>query len=144
MLKKISIISVLMAMISLNVAAHSGATGIVKERMDKFGETRGHMKAIYGLLKAEKLDEVVAHADGIHQWSLEMADYFPAGSNDAPSDALDAIWEKPAAFAAAIADHQDAASMLKEAALAGDISAANSAFKTLGGTCSSCHRQFKK
>lgn len=144
MSKKISIIAVLIAMFSVNVAAHSGATGIVKDRMDRFGESRNNMKAIYGLLKAEKLDEIVVHVDAIHQWSLEMADYFPEGSNAAPSEALDMIWQKPEAFSAAIADHQQAASMLKDAALAGDMSAANAAFKTLGGTCSSCHRQFKK
>lgn len=134
----------LLILISAQVLAHSGATGVVKQRMDRFTESQASMKAIASAFKSGQLEVVADHADRIMIWSVQMVDLFPEGSNPAPSEALDAIWKKPADFAAAADVSADAAARLKALAQAGDAAAAKNAFRELAASCSSCHRSFRK
>ncbi len=140
----VAVAAALTAISVTTVLAHDGATGIVKERMDRFSVSRDNMKAIYGMLKSGSTDGIAVHAASIKTWAETMQDYFPEGSNPSPSAALDAIWLNPEGFVLAAKANQIAAAMLEDAAMRGDLAAANDAFKTLGKTCSSCHRQFRK
>ena len=72
--------------------AHKGATGIVKERMDEFKASQQAIKQIFAATKSADLDAVVPLAEQIKTWAEMMPDYFPAGSDDSPSEAAPAIW----------------------------------------------------
>lgn len=124
--------------------AHEGASGIVKERMDKFSQARGQMRALRGALQAGDLASVGTITADMLPWAKEMADAFPEGSDKAPSEALPAIWTDPDGFAAAIAAYDEALTALNKAALAGDANAASNGFRSLGASCSNCHRSYRK
>jgi cytochrome c556 len=83
------------------VAAHANATGIVKERMDNFKASQGHLKAISRLLGSAEFDEIISRASAMREWGMAMAAAFPEGSGGAPSDAAPAIWTDNAGFVAA-------------------------------------------
>ena len=124
--------------------APSGATGIVKERMDRFKASQDAMKAIANALPTGDVEAIGENAAAIEAWAREMVSYFPEGSNDAPSEARDAIWQNPDEFAAAAAANAEAALRLQVLAIDGDAGAMPDAFRTLAATCKSCHKQFRQ
>lgn len=126
------------------VSAHQGASGIVKERMDNFSQARSQMKQINAALRAGDLPAVAEITSQMMAWADEMQDAFPEGSDDAPSEASPAIWQDAEGFAAAIARYDAAIDGLYKAADANDDSAALASFKTLGASCKSCHRAYRK
>lgn len=88
-----------LSIVSLGLAAfaHSGASGVVKERMDAMGEMGEVMKRLVPIMRGQSAYDasvVRAGADTIigHSGS-EMTELFPQGSNGMPSEALDTIWE---------------------------------------------------
>ena len=52
-----------------HIAAHANATGIVKERMDNFKATQGHLKAISRLLGSAEFDEIASRASAMRDWA---------------------------------------------------------------------------
>ena len=84
--------------------AHSGATGVVKERMDAMGETGDAMKRLAPVMRGQAAhdpDVVREAADTmIGHVGPQVTELIPEGSNGIPSEALDAIWEDRDEFAA--------------------------------------------
>ena len=140
----IALISALVCLFAAQSFAHKGATGIVKERMDKFSEARGQMKQIRGALQANSLDIVVEITSDMRQWATDMPHAFPAGSDMAPSEALPAIWDDKDGFAQAIAAYDEAIIALQKAALSNDQTNALDKFRALGQACSNCHKSYRK
>ena len=126
------------------LSAHDGATGIVKERMDNFKATQGHLKAIGGLMRSGDYAAIIEHAQQIKAWADKMPDFFPEGSGGAPSAAKPRIWEDFDGFKAAAQSHANATQGIIDAANAQDMSALTAAFQATAGSCSSCHKVFKK
>ena len=131
--------------ISLSAAAmaHSGATGIIKERMDFFKRSKDNLKAINMHLRGGDFHAVVPLAEDIRDWAGKMPDYFPQGSDGKPSEAAPAIWTDFDGFTKAAKDHYEAADTLVSAAKsenAGDIA---KAFKATAATCKSCHKSYR-
>ena len=60
--------------------AHEGATGIIKERMERFKENKEGMKVIKGNL-GKDITVIIQKASEIETWANEMANFFPEGSN---------------------------------------------------------------
>ena len=62
--------------ISLSAAAmaHSGATGIIKERMDFFKRSKDNMKAINMHLRGGDFRAIVPLAEDIRDWASKMPD----------------------------------------------------------------------
>tara|TARA_B100000575_G_scaffold268889_1_gene248158 strand:+ start:952 stop:1275 length:324 start_codon:yes stop_codon:yes gene_type:complete len=81
--------------------AHSGATGIVKERMDYFKASSRDLKKIRTHIKNETYELIIPLANSMASWSAKMPDYFPAGSNMKPSEAAPKIWSDFEGFTAA-------------------------------------------
>lgn len=130
---------------SLNSAhAHSGATGIVKDRMDRFKDSQTALKAIAAAIKAQEFNAIDAPAQLIAQWGDEMVAYFPEGSNPSPSEALDVIWQEMDQFKTMAESNANAAKRLKQLALSGDQSKIKPAFNELVGSCKSCHQKFRQ
>jgi cytochrome c556 len=123
--------------------AHSGATGIVKERMDLFKRNKDNLKAIKAHISDGDVDAIIPLADEIRDWAARMPDYFPAGSDQKPSEAAPAIWSNFDGFKQAAQDNQHAAEMLVAAAKSGDMDAVMRGFKAVAATCKSCHNAFK-
>ena len=90
--------------VGLAALAHSGATGVMKERMDAMGEMGDEMKRLAPMMRGQTeydpdvvrsaADTMIGHAGS------QMTELFPDGSNGEPSEALDAIWEDWEEFAA--------------------------------------------
>tara|TARA_R110002020_G_scaffold36426_2_gene109531 strand:- start:1094 stop:1546 length:453 start_codon:yes stop_codon:yes gene_type:complete len=68
---------------------------------------------------------------------------FTEGSIVGDSEALPAIWQNWEAFNAIIETGKTAAADGMAAAETGDMTAYGIALKTIGGTCGTCHQQFR-
>ena len=126
------------------VLAHANATGVVKERMDNFKATRGHLKAISRLLGSTEFDEIASRASAMREWGLAMPAAFPEGSDGKPSEAASAIWTDNEGFIASASSHVAALDAMIAAADAGDAGAVGAAFKAVAGTCKACHIKYRE
>lgn len=140
----IPIFSLCLCLSAAQAIAHKGATGIVKERMDKFSEARGQMKQMRSALSVNALADVAEITSHMRIWAAAMPAAFPAGSDSAPSEALPAIWEDSEGFAKAIAAYDEALISLQQAALADNQPLALKQFRALGQACSNCHNTYRK
>ena len=71
--------------------AHSGAIGIVKERIDMFKKNQDNLKAIKSPIGSDDYGSIIKLTDEIRGWVVRMPEYFPEGSNKKPSEASHAI-----------------------------------------------------
>lgn len=122
---------------------------IAKARHDGFEAIGKAMKGIGDELKKSppNVDSIKGNAAKIAEAAPKVKDWFPVGSGPdvAPkSEALPAIWEKPAEFQAAHEKFAAAAVAFNTTAQGGDLAAIGAGMKELGGTCKGCHDQFKK
>lgn len=128
--------------------AHSGATGIVKERMDAMKDIAAQMKQIGVMVKGEKAysaDVAAAAATVIAEHAGTMPSLFPEGSNDMPSEALATIWSDWGRFTQSAEELSITATTLSE--VAGSATSADEIrvqFAAVGKTCSACHEGFRK
>ena len=112
----------------------------------RIGQFKANKQAMQNIAQAMVYDDFEAIADAAYQiesWGEAMAQYFPEGSNQAPSQALDTIWERPDAFAKAIDDHIKAAQRLQDIAMDEDSSQLPQAMRDLSASCKSCHQSFR-
>ncbi len=128
--------------------AHSGATGVVKDRMDLMKSVAAQMKTIGDMVKGQSAFDAVAAAsaaDAIGVHAQGVAVVFPEGSMDHPSEATAAIWQNWDAFMALSEEMRIKAAVLSDAAAAASaVSAIRPQFMALGQTCSDCHTDFRK
>ena len=129
--------------------AHSGAKGIVKERMDAMKEMQQAMKALNAMLSGEQTmnrEAAAGHAAVIHtRAGGTMTSQFPPGSLDHPSEALPSIWEEWPEFERQAADlEQDASALLEALGKSGAGRGWEDQFKRVAASCKSCHDDFKK
>lgn len=123
-------------------SAHQGATGIVKERMDKFSEARQQMRQMSQNLT--DLEAIAETSEKMLSWAQEMNDAFPEGSDGAPSEAAPEIWTDREGFDLKIKAYYEAVLSLNEAALSGDQKSTVNAFKAVGASCKSCHQSYRR
>ena len=129
------------------VYAHTGATGVVKMRMEMMKGIASNMKTIANMLKGqEEFDpsSASAAAKQIGAHANDMPDMFPEGSTDKPSEALPEIWENWDEFVAmSLALSRDAKEMANLAANASSATEIEDAFKRVGKSCGSCHEKYR-
>lgn len=125
--------------------AHSGATGIVKERMDGMNVLARSMKSLAGMAKSGAIDpdQVKESAVAIQAHSGQaLYRLFPEGSLQPVSEARQEIWQNWDRFAA-ISDalFETAGRLEREAASPG----LNLGLyvKELGNSCATCHQEFR-
>ena len=123
--------------------AHSGATGIVKERMDYFKTSKGNLKKIRTHISNGDYASIIPLADSIANWSAKMLDYFPVGSDKEPSEASPKIWSDFEGFTAAAQLNWRATISLAKAARIGDRDSVVTAFKKTAESCKSCHQTYR-
>lgn len=127
--------------------AHTGATGVVKMRMEMMSEIADSMKTIGGMIKGTTGYDAVSAATAartIRDHAGKISEMFPAGSTEKPSEALPAIWENPGEFMR-IANELEASAdrLASRSSLAGESSAIKQEFIAVGKTCSACHEKFR-
>ena len=142
-MKFLSSLIVLITLFTTIAFAHSGATGIVKERMDMFKKNQKNLKAIKAHIRSEEYGSISKLADEIREWAVKMPEYFPEGSNVKPSEASPKIWEDFSGFKKAAMKNETASTKLIAAARAEDQTAVLDAFKAVASSCKSCHQSYK-
>ena len=144
-MKKLIIVAILIltSVTFGNAIAHSGATGIVKERMDYFKASQINLKKIRVHISNENYESIIPLANSIASWSSKMPDYFPVGSNIKPSEASPKIWSDFAGFTAAAQLNWKATVSLAKAAKIGDRDSVITAFKETAESCKSCHKTYR-
>lgn len=131
----------------LSANAHTGATGVVKERMGHMKELAEAMKAIKAGVQAKPdIDRAaIAEAAGaIATHADRTLALFPEGSLKHPSEARPEIWQNWDAFKAANAQMKTEAEKLAEAAKNGDRRAILVQFAKTARSCAGCHEVFRK
>ncbi len=124
--------------------AHSGAMGVVKERMDAMSDIADQMKLIAAMLSGQtEFDaadaEAAARAIAGHAGGMEQL--FPEGSNATPSEAKDEIWTGWDRFTAIAAQLEADASAM--AAAGENMSQIRSLFGAISQSCKTCHQEFR-
>ncbi|MGI9417958.1 MAG: c-type cytochrome [Geminicoccaceae bacterium] len=128
--------------------AHSGATGVMKERMDLMKGMGDAMKVMGAMFKNEAPFEpaiVAEKASFLRDHAGSIGKLTPEGSNDHPSEALPAIWQAWSDYVASADELAEESAKL--AAIAGDgadLDEARAQYLKLGKTCGSCHDRFRK
>jgi cytochrome c556 len=128
---------------SLVSFAHDGATGIVKERMDRFSQNQENLKQMKSLLKNGDLTSIAPLALEIRDWAIEMHEYFPEGTDGKPSEASTKIWVDFDGFKLAAKANAEAADSLYNAALSGNKKDVLKSLKETASTCSGCHKVYR-
>lgn len=138
-------VGLLLALAAGGAAAHKGATGIVKQRMDAMKSMADATKAVKAELgKGAGYDAavVIFHAGAIETHAgQDLVALYPKGSDGHPSEAKPKIWSEPAAFATAAETLKLRAQALAAAAKSG--TPPNAEFKALLQACAACHKSFR-
>ena len=116
---------------------------VIAERKANFKANAAAIKAINAALGGGDFDTVITQATTIADWARVMPDYFPENSDSGDTKARADIWMDFNGFKSRASDNEQAALTLISSAKTGDVSATFSALKALGGTCKSCHNNFK-
>lgn len=121
---------------------------VIKERRDNFEAIGKAFKAVRGELEKDAPDFtlIAASATDINTRAMKIEGHFPAGTSvddGIKTEALPAIWEKPAEFSAAAKKLVDESAKLTELAAGGDKAAVGAQAMTMGGACKGCHDKFR-
>lgn len=126
------------------VFAHSGATGVVKARMDGMKEMSHAAKAM-GAVRAGAIpfsfQTLNLAGREIARHGAAARDQFPGGSLIAPSEALPAIWTDRETFDRLLDQMTEAAEQLSASA---DRDEAEALVSRIGGLCKDCHATFRQ
>ena len=138
-------VSILLAPLAV---AHSGATGIVKERMQSMKQMGKASKAIAQAMRTKSAIDMAligSQARVIEQHSLDIEKHFPAGSLQGKSEALEAIWLNWNDFIRLTGNTEQAADKLANLAAAQATKPElMKQFAKLGKSCKSCHKVYRK
>ncbi len=123
--------------------AHSGATGVVKTRMDAMVEVSEATKVLGAMSKSGVIDPLIVQAatDTLMEKAAHAPELFEQRDLSSPTEALPAIWENYDDFSAKFDAMGRAARMLRESA--DDRETFDAAFRALGKTCQSCHEIYR-
>ena len=127
--------------------AHSGATGIVKQRMEAMKDMAAAMKSLGEMTRGKAAfdaTEAAAAAGRVAAHAGEAPGLFPDGSFHMPSEARARIAEERDRFAALSGDLRRAADAMQAAARANDVMALAAARRDAGQVCSGCHKLYRE
>ena len=126
--------------------AHEGATGVVKERMNKFQESKNLMRTINKSLSDNNFDVITQSAEKLNKWANEMHEYFPKGSEantSNKSQASDNIWSDPEGFKKVVKKFEITSAKLIKISQNKNIDDTVSSFREVAASCKGCHKQFR-
>ena len=126
--------------------SQEGSTGIIKERMNKFQESKNLMRTINKSLSDNNFDVITQSAEKLNKWANEMHGYFPKGSEASTSNksqASDNIWSDPEGFKKAVKKFEITSAKLIKISQNKNIDETVSSFRELAASCKGCHKQFR-
>ena len=126
--------------------SNESASGIIKERMDKFQESKNLMRAINKSLSDNNFDTIRRSAEKLNKWAIEMHKYFPKGSEaniSNKSQASDNIWSDPEGFKKAVKKFEITSTKLIQISQNKNIDDTVSSFREVAASCKGCHKQFR-
>ncbi len=136
--------------LSASLLAHSGATGVVKERMDSMSSMATAMKTIADMIK-EKVPfdetEVRRSSNTLYVHAKTIPILFPDSVMSRKGDSTRAhpsVWKRWEAFVAIAARLEIESGSLGAAAAGGDRSAVVSGFVRAAKACRDCHVAFRR
>ncbi|MDC9719869.1 MAG: cytochrome c [Gammaproteobacteria bacterium] len=129
-------------------SAHSGATGVVKQRMDAMSDMADAMKVMANVVKGKQAYDAqlfVAKGNIIANHSAMLVDLFPVGSIQASSESTLLIWQQWDDFVS-LADSTKASAdkMVLMAEEGTALRPMIKQFVKLGGGCKACHKDYRK
>lgn len=140
---RLLLMSVIIASPSLALA-HSGATGIVKKRMETMKDVGAVMKELGAMVKGDVVFDaaiVARRGSDLKSHAAGIPALFPTGSIHGPSEALPQIWENFEEFGRIASDLESAAAELSGVT---QPSALPAALIAAGKTCKACHTDYRK
>ena len=122
------------------------SAGIIKERMNKFQESKNLMRTINKSLSDNNFDIIRESAEKLNKWAIEMHKYFPKGSeanSSNKSQASDNIWSDPEGFKKAVKKFEITSAKLIKISQNKNIDDTVSSFREVAASCKGCHKQFR-
>lgn len=145
------VLHALSAILIAAVAIAAGTPGpqTIQVRQDNFKAMGRAMKAVSDELRKPSPDLAIirANAGGLAAASQRVRGHFPAGSGPEAgvrTDALPAIWQRPAEFNASANRLTAATRSLESILRQNSIPAIQAAVGAVGQSCKSCHDNFRK
>ena len=126
--------------------SNESATGIIKERMEKFQESKNLMRTINKNLSDNNFNVILQSAEKLNKWANEMHEFFPKGSEASSSNksqASDNIWSDPEGFKKAIKTFENASAKLIKISKNKNIDDTVSSFREVAASCKGCHQKFR-
>ena len=126
--------------------SQEGSSGIIKERMNKFQESKNLMRTINKSLSDNNFDIIRQSAEKLNKWAIEMHKYFPKGSeanSSNKSQASDNIWSDPERFKKAVMKFEITSAKLIKISQNKNIDDTVSSFREVAASCKGCHKQFR-
>ena len=136
---------VILSLSPLNTHAHSGATGVVKERMKAMKLMRQDIKELRFVLESKGLDvqKATRPAKRIAALAEKFPMMFPKGSNKPPSEALAKVWLEWSDFQNQFTVLAQSASTLAEAAQTENRQKAVNSLLKVRDNCQTCHDRYQ-
>lgn len=143
--------TLLTVLITSSVLAHTGATGIVKERMEAMSDMGDKAKVVSDMFKG-KTDLTVAAvaeaADAFVVHGASMSNLFPDTTQSRTGKttrALPNIWDDWNDFTSQVAEFEANSEVLQKLSQGTtDIDVLKKAFIKTAKNCSGCHKQFRE
>ena len=133
------------------VYGHSGATGVVKERMDAMTDMGDISKAIADMFKGKRefdRNSIVDAAERFIEHGTQMNELFPdteESRTGSQTEALPRIWSDGDEFLNSVNEFVELSESLKATAESSeDPSVLRKAFFRTTKGCSACHKRFRK
>lgn len=127
--------------------AHTGATGVVKERMDLMSALAEAMKTIKAGVTAKpemQRDAIAGAAKRITEHAGRLPRLFPKGSDGHPSEVRAEVWTSWQDFVKANEAMKTEAARLAAVAPKADRRAVLGQFARTARSCGGCHQAFRK
>lgn len=133
------------------VYSHSGATGIVKKRMEAMKDMGNKTKIVADMFKGRaefEKDAVLEAADSYLLHGADIVELFPdtkESRTGSSTEALSRIWKEWEDFSEEVAEFVTAAELLQSTALStDDFDVMKNAFRNTSKQCFDCHKRYRK
>ena len=119
---------------------------IIKYRENVMKANGGHMGATAAILqgKVDNKNQLADHVKALQAINKDIVSLFPKGSDFGETEALDAVWQKPADFKKRADDAKAKSEALAKAVATSDSKNYMPRFKELNDACKACHKDFRK
>lgn len=126
---------------------NAGEADIVKYRQSVMKAMGAHMNAMSAIAKGTVpyRGDLAAHASAVKDLAHSLTALFPANTapDKASTDALPAVWEKPAQFLEAAKHLETEIARMQQLAKTSDAKAIAAQFDATKKACGACHDSFR-